>query len=143
MHFWGFGVPGLCRGTGRLQRFHSTHTVMKSWRQLKRSSPNADMTASAYLVILTLTFPLSFKGTEKAHNFSQDKLFGAYPNTPNFGRPEKSLCASFPGKGHKKGTHINFFEGIVGSQKRGPKRALRWAETRVLKTDTRVSKRAF
>ena len=21
MHFWGFGVPGLCRGTGRLQRY--------------------------------------------------------------------------------------------------------------------------
>ena len=26
MHFWGFGVPGLCRGTGRLQaRWRSRH----------------------------------------------------------------------------------------------------------------------
>ena len=31
----------------------------------------------------------------------------------------KSLCASFPGKGHKKGTHRNFFRGTLGS-KRGP-----------------------
>ena len=23
MHFWGFGVPGLCGGTGRLQKFES------------------------------------------------------------------------------------------------------------------------
>ena len=24
MHFWGFGVPGLCRGTGRLQTYRAS-----------------------------------------------------------------------------------------------------------------------
>ena len=34
-------------------------------------------------------------------------------NTP-FPVPQKSLCASFAGKGRKNGTHINFFGGFGG-----------------------------
>ena len=38
---------------------------------------------------------------------------------PQFGPPEKSLCASFPGKERKKGTHINFIakRAILGHKK--------------------------
>ena len=58
-----------------------------------------------------------------AHKPIQHKLFAPYPKTPHFGPPEKSLCASFPGKEHKKGTHINSF-GWLGGQKGGPKQAI-------------------
>ena len=34
-----------------------------------------------------------------------------------FGPPEKSSCASFPGKERQKGTHINFFGGISVSKR--------------------------
>ena len=41
------------------------------------------------------------------------------------GCPQKrSKCASFPGKGRKKGTHINFFRGRFWGTKRGPKWAI-------------------
>ena len=33
---------------------------------------------------------------------------------------KKSLCASFPGKGRKKGTHMNFFRQIFGVKKGVP-----------------------
>ena len=36
------------------------------------------------------------------------------PKTPDLGPPEKSLCASFPGKERKKVTHMNLFGGILG-----------------------------
>ena len=52
----------------------------------------------------------------KTHKLFQHKLFGPTQNT-RFGPPEKSLCASFPGKGRKKGTHINFFGGVFGPQR--------------------------
>ena len=64
------------------------------------------------------TFSGSFRGPKKAHELFQHKLFGPPPKTPR-----KSLCASFPGKGRKKGPTINFFRGIFGVQ-RGPKRAI-------------------
>ena len=38
------------------------------------------------------------------------KLFAPHPKHPILG-PRKKLCASFPGKDRKKGTHINFFGG--------------------------------
>ena len=43
------------------------------------------------------------------------------PPTPNpmLGPQKKSLCASFPGKERKEGTHINFFGGSLGSNKFG------------------------
>ena len=51
--------------------------------------------------------------------------FLAPTQNPNFGRPEKKLCASFPGKGRQKGTHIKGFWGSnTGAQTRGPKRAI-------------------
>ena len=40
--------------------------------------------------------------------------FLAPTENPPFWTPRKSLCASFPGKERKKGTHINFFGGIFG-----------------------------
>ena len=49
MHFWGFGVPGLCRGTGRLQ--HLWHVSRgKAWRRstcLPYSSTWLDRDASS------------------------------------------------------------------------------------------------
>ena len=49
--------------------------------------------------------------------------FLAPTQTPVFGPPEKSLCASFPGKERTKGTHINFFfGGIVGVKNGVPNR---------------------
>ena len=56
---------------------------------------------------------LSVKGLKKHINFFNIK-FLAPPKTPSFGPPEKSLCASFPGKERQKGTHINFFGEIIG-----------------------------
>ena len=54
----------------------------------------------------------------------QHKLFGPHSKTPSPGPPEKSSCASFPGKERNKGTHINFLGGGFGGQKRGPKQAI-------------------
>ena len=50
----------------------------------------------------SLIIHLGFKsiGTEKAHNFFQPKFFGTHPT---YVGPQKKLCASFPGKGRKKG----------------------------------------
>ena len=51
---------------------------------------------------------------EKAHILFQINFLAPTQPPPRFGPPEKSLCASFPGKERKKGTHINFFGGIFG-----------------------------
>ena len=59
------------------------------------------------------------KGRKKHINFFNIS-FWPPPKTPHFGPPEKSLCASFPGKERIKGTHINFFGGFSGFQKRVP-----------------------
>ena len=52
-------------------------------------------------------------GRKKHINFFNINFLAPTQNPPS-GPPEKSLCASFPGKEHKKGTHINFFGGIWG-----------------------------
>ena len=56
-------------------------------------------------------------GTEKAHNFFFNISFLPLTKTPQFGGPRKSLCASCPGKEHKQGTHINFYEWNVGANR--------------------------
>ena len=54
-----------------------------------------------------------YRGRKKHINFFNINFL--HPTrTPPFGPPEKGLCTSFPGKGRKKGTHINFFGGIFG-----------------------------
>ena len=57
-----------------------------------------------------------FRGQKKHINFFNTNFLAEL-----FGPPEKSSCASFPGKGRKKGTHINFSGGFLG-QKGCPKR---------------------
>ena len=42
---------------------------------------------------------------------------GPHPKHTILGPQQKSLCASFPGEGRKKGTRINFFVGILGVKK--------------------------
>ena len=54
----------------------------------------------------------SYKGQEKHLQFFNINFLPP-PKTP----PEKNLCASFPIKEHNKGTHINFFWGILGSNR--------------------------
>ena len=55
------------------------------------------------------------KGPKKHINFFNINFLAPTQNAP-FWVPRKSLCASFPGKGRKKGTHINFFGRILGSK---------------------------
>ena len=57
-------------------------------------------------------------GTEKKHRTFFNINFLAPTQNPHIGPSENSLCASFPGKERKKGTHTNFFGGG------GPKRAI-------------------
>ena len=52
---------------------------------------------------------------KKHINFFNISFLAPAQNTP-FWAPRKSLCASFPGKGRKRGTHKNFFEEILGSK---------------------------
>ena len=65
-----------------------------------------------------VTFPKAILsellGDGKAHKMFQHKLFGPHPNRPISGPQKKSVCASFP---CEKGTHINFFKGILGVKK--------------------------
>ena len=52
---------------------------------------------------------------EKAHKLFQHKLFAPHPKPSHFWAPrEKFICLTFLGKNAKKGTHINFFGGILG-----------------------------
>ena len=64
-------------------------------------------------------------GDWKKHvNFLNINFLAPHPKHPHFGPPEKSSCASFPGKRTQKGTHINFFfGGDFGVKRGGPKRA--------------------
>ena len=49
------------------------------------------------------------KHVSNIHKLFQPKLFAPHPKRPILDSQQKCLCASFPGKGCKKGTHINFF----------------------------------
>ena len=53
------------------------------------------------------------RGREKHIRFFNIN-FSPSPPKPPFWAPRKNVCASIPGKGRKKGTHINFFGGIFG-----------------------------
>ena len=66
------------------------------------------------------------KGQRKHINFFDINFLAPNPKSPILGprKQKESLCASIPGKGRKKGTHINFFAGDFWGQKRGPKRAI-------------------
>ena len=66
--------------------------------------------ASVVIMISAFTPGLP-KGRKKHINVFQHKLFCPPPKTPHFGPPEKSLCASFPGKERKNGTHLKTFSG--------------------------------
>ena len=54
-------------------------------------------------------------GQKNAHKLFQHKLL-APPKTPDLGPPEKSWCASFPGKGRKKGDPHKLFRWDFGGQ---------------------------
>ena len=55
-------------------------------------------------------------GTEKAHKLFQHTILSPTRNAPLWA-PRRSVCASFPGKERKKGTHINFFGENFGVKK--------------------------
>ena len=61
-------------------------------------------------------------------NFLKHKNFLAPTlKPPNPGPQKKGLCASFPGKEHKKGTHISFWGGFWG-QTRGSQTGHLWPQ---------------
>ena len=59
------------------------------------------------------------KGQKRHINFFKIN-FWPPPKTPRFGPPEKSLCASFPGKGRKKRDPHKLFRGILGPKNGAP-----------------------
>ena len=61
-------------------------------------------------------------GTEEHMNYFHIHFLAPTQNIQLWA-PRRSLCASFPGKGRKQGTHINFPGGFLG-QKGGPKQAI-------------------
>ena len=63
-----------------------------------------------------------FKGRKTPSIVSMHFCLAPIQN-PQFGPPEKSLCALLPGKERTKVTHTTFSEGLWG-QKGGPKRAM-------------------
>ena len=58
----------------------------------------------------------TIRGPKKHINFFNINFLAPTQNTLVW-PPEKSLCASFPGKGRKKGIHINFSWGFLGSKR--------------------------
>ena len=64
---------------------------------------------------------LRIKGRRKHINFFNINFWPLPPKTPHLGPPEKSLCASFPGK---QGDPHKLFRGESWGQKGGPKRAI-------------------
>ena len=62
------------------------------------------------------------RGPKKHINFFNINFSAPTQNTPFWAPRKKFKCASFPGKGRKKGTHINFFGAILGVSKGAPNR---------------------
>ena len=71
-----------------------------------------------YLAREQNTSPKFLKGREKkAHEWFQHKLLAPTQNPEFLGKP---LCASFPGKGCKKGDPHKLFQGEFWGRKGGP-----------------------
>ena len=60
------------------------------------------------------------RGPRKHINFFNINFLARTQSTPSGAQKKKKLCASFPGKGRKKETHINFFGAILGVKKGVP-----------------------
>ena len=63
-------------------------------------------------------------GAEKAHKRFQHKLLVPHPQHAQIWAPRKKFMCLISWERRKKGTHINFFRGILGFKNGGPKQAI-------------------